>query len=495
MDLAFALYQQNRTEEAFNCLESAITDFTKNRDYTKLFVAMFNRNTVLRILQFENSVFRSNEQYNLKEKFFKLPKDSQTALQSLFEFIDFSSMYKKAYEASIDLKRASKTNEIRNRGGFSYSADENRHAFYHENLLNFVALNNIAIEGFSEFKEIIRTFVQTRITKQLHINSVKLTRSEIFSCIKHVEDNDLESLLTPFTANDASSRKTLLVEQEDKAWLINIALTNLVAAYIENDNRREDDVEGRIARLLLIAAIYRHNTDESQVLFSQIEKLVAHGKFTLTIFKAINRFFGIQGKLYEAEIDKSIVISHIESVLTTLNQKLAGKTLSFLETKAITDYTNNIYNYAITSEVNFSNIKLIRSLINNLSDHEESTKVEFCKQLLFNIRNIANKAITKAIDNFALKIKIDDLTSNERLAFPLYLHCIGIRESNDKERDQLLRFLSDYSTKDYYSSQTERIFSLVNYLAESTNDSFYISFSEHLEEINKKRRSGLNIPF
>lgn len=83
------------------------------------------------------------------------------------------------------------------------------------------------IDAYKEFKDVIRKFIEIKIIKGLENNELKLTRLELYSCIRYIENKNLYFI---FTTNDKTPTK-LSVNSKDIDWLINTALQNLVKIY------------------------------------------------------------------------------------------------------------------------------------------------------------------------------------------------------------------------------------------------------------------------
>ncbi len=163
-DLAFKYYNLNKLEEAFSLLEEGVSFCLKQRNYTLLFIAMFNRNILLKNLKFgidfNQEKYQAYEEYNLKDRYCNLPKDIRLALEPIYEFIDFSFIYKYAYNVAEELKKTENSKKTIEAGGMVLNSDIFKFSSKHENFLNFIFRNNIMLENYGGFKKINKSFVQ-----------------------------------------------------------------------------------------------------------------------------------------------------------------------------------------------------------------------------------------------------------------------------------------------------------------------------------------------
>ena len=110
-ELAFKYYNLDKLEEAYTLVEDAIAICLKRRNYTWLFIAMCNRNILLKRLKYhfnrniDRDKYLKYEDYNLKEKYHNLTKDLRFALEPIYEFIDFAFIYRYAFNVSEELKK------------------------------------------------------------------------------------------------------------------------------------------------------------------------------------------------------------------------------------------------------------------------------------------------------------------------------------------------------------------------------------------------------
>lgn len=419
LEFAYKNYQLSEYEKVYSILEEVITACLKQRNYTLLFIAMFNKNVMLRRIKYSlNPNIRKDkylniQEYNLKEKLNELPKDLQLALEPVYNFIDFSFIYQYAYTISKELKSKEDSKETIMSGGFVYSADFYKLPSKHENFILFVLRNKLMIEYYAEFFSINKDFVNISIVRQAQNESTLLNKVELFSCIKYIKNKDLKILLKEFYSSESDKKGKMQISDENKAWLINVVFENIVDIYIES-NPVFNKIEPCVENLIFILSLVKLTEQEIEKVFKLILKLVKDAKIAQGVYESINLFIGIQYGLYKTEINKEHLLSFIENIIN----KFVYKKSNGYEYRALTrNEIPNLYWHAKNREAIFKNKNLIEKLLVELKTLPISDKIDFCQSLLLNIYHISDETIKGKIKAFMLKI---DSTKEKEL----YKHLI-----------------------------------------------------------------------
>jgi len=203
--LAFKLHNLDRLEDAFILIENAVKICLKQRNYTKLFIAMLNRNILLQRLKFDinhpetRNKYKNIEEYNLKERYQNLTKDLKFVLEPIYEFVSFSFIYKSVYRVSNDLRKKEDEKRTIESGGIIFSSNINQFSSKHENLVSFVLKNKIMIEDYNEYKSINKSLVNIALIRQIQKQTFKLSKTELYSCIRHIDYKDLRLMLDEYS--------------------------------------------------------------------------------------------------------------------------------------------------------------------------------------------------------------------------------------------------------------------------------------------------------
>ncbi|MPL87888.1 hypothetical protein SDC9_33901 [bioreactor metagenome] len=471
-ELAFKLYNLDRLEEAFALIEDARKICLKQRNYTKLFIAMFNRNILLKRLKFSPSHFetqdkyKSIEEYNLKELYQNLTKDLKFALEPIYEFINFSFIYRYAYKASNDLRKKEGDKKTIKSGGLVFNSDIYQFSSKHENFINFVLKNKIMIEDYNEYKSINKSFVSIALIRQIQNETIALSKTELYSCIKYINYNDLRLLLDEYYDKSSAEKGKLQIDNELKDWLISTVFENITTQYLSS-TKLFNGFEHYIKNTIFILSLLKHNKEDTKRIFEIINKILKEGKNTLTVFESINLFMGIQHNLYNLEIDQEFLIDMIE----TLINKLVYKKLTGHEHIALTrNELSNLYGYANLGKVVFKNEEIIDKLLAEVKTYSTSDKIEITQNFILNIYEISNPQIKDKIKAFALSIDSNDVKDvGKRIIFENTLLIFDFKKFSAELTQLTETYLEQYKDGRKFSSILYMLDSQIDYLIANKN--------------------------
>ncbi|OHD42288.1 MAG: hypothetical protein A2086_10140, partial [Spirochaetes bacterium GWD1_27_9] len=459
INLAYKYYNLKEYEKAYNYIEESIELYLKQKDYPKLFLAMFNRNLLLSRLK--DTLYASSfsyeeiEKYDLKERLDEMPKDIRKALEPIYDFISFNFLYRNLYRISDKLKDKEDSKRIIENGGWVYSSNITESYSKQNNLLFFVILNEIMIDNYKEFKTIHEYFIKISLTRQINKDFRTLKKIELFSCIKYLNKKDLEFLLEDCYHSDSSLRGKFQISDEDKEWLIEKVLKNLVDLYIKLKtpfNNYNNNLENAI----FILSLVNLNSNQLNKIMNLFLEIFLNGRNTIAIYESVNQFLGIQYNLYKQEINKEILNRIIETII----YKLSYRSYNGYDYFAITENRiYYIYQYAIKYDSFFTNKDLINKLIFELNNSDIEEKIKISGSVLLNIYDISNEEIKNIIKDFILKF---DFSKNKYIDFELFLIIKEFKEVDNNVIEKLKNYVSKSNNKNILDNLKEQINYLVN---------------------------------
>ena len=467
LDIAFKLYNLDNLEESFALIEDAIKICSNQKNFTKLFIVMFNKNILLRKLK--NSIglnqklrkYENFQEYNLKELYQSLTKDLKFALEPIYEFVDFSFIYKYAYNVTNDLRKKEKDKRTIESGGMVLNTDVYKFSSKHKNLLNFVLKNKIMIEDFSEYKSINKSFVKIALIRQVQKETVSLSKTELYSCIKYFDYKELRLLLDEYYSKDSLQKGKLEVTEELRDWLINTVFENVTMQYLSSQKFR-NGFEHYTKNIIFILSLLKHDKKYVKCILDTINKILEKGRNTLNIFESINLFMGIQHNLYKLDIDKQFLINMIE----TLINKLVYKKFTGHEYVALTrNELSNLYGYASLGKVVFENEEIIDKLINEIKTYPTSDIIDITQNFILNIYEISNQKIKEKIKKFTLSIEIsEEKEKDKQIIFENTLVIFEFKEYSPELKNTTEKYLEKYKDGSQFSSILYMLESQIDYL-------------------------------
>jgi hypothetical protein len=492
-ELALKLYNLDRLEESFALIEEAIKTCLKQRNYTKLFIAIFNRNILLRRLKYNighyetQNKYKNLEEYNLKERYQNLTKDLKFALEPIYEFVDFSFIYRYAYNASNDLRKKEDDKRTIESGGMVLNSDVYQFSSKHENLVNFVLKNKIMIEDFNEYKSINKSFVKIALIRQVQKETVTISKIELYSCIKYFDYKELRLIFDEYYNKDSSKKGKLELTKELKDWLINILFENVTTQYLSS-SKPFNSFEHYIKNIMLILSLLKHDKEDVKRILETINKILKEGKNSLTIFESINLFMGIQHNLHNLEIDQEFLINMIE----TLINKLVYKKFTRHEYIALTrNELSNLYGYASLGKIVFENEGIIDKLLTEVKTYSTSDKIEITQNFILNIYEISNQKIKNKIKEFTLSIEIsEEKEDDKRIIFENTLVIFEFKGFSTELTKATENYLEQYKDGRKFSSILYMLDSQIDYLITNKNVTGLENISEILKTAIKRHRES-----
>jgi hypothetical protein len=484
-ELAYQHYHLKNYENAYNILEEVVTLCLKQRNYTQLFLSMFNRNLILQNLKYFPTIENSNKyqainEYNLKEKFNTLPKDLQKALEPIYYFVNFDYLYRYAFNVSKELTKKEDAKRTIEQGGMVFNSNITESASKHKNLVLFVLRNKIMIDGYVEYKTINKYLLEISIIRQTQANSTFLNKIELYSCLKYLDHKELKILFQKFNLGDSTNKNSLTISEEDKLWLSETVIFNLADLFIVSNNmisNHENSLQNAIFLLSLICI----EKDQVNKIMSVFLRIIAEAKNTIGVYESINQFLGMQYKLFKLQIEDDDLIKLIEIILN----KFVYKKYNGFDYHAITSNSiNNLYGYARENKAIFNNNELVTRLLLEIKNLAPNEKIRISQSLLLNVYDISNDEIKKDIREYILGIDINK--DGENLTFDLLLFIRGLKKFDVSIVDHLDQYIRKFDGTNQFSTILYTLKEQFRYLVhEMSNDNF-------LDLLNKTEQAIAN---
>lgn len=322
------------------------------------------------------------------------------------------------------------------------------------------------IEDYNEYKSINKSFVSIALIRQIQNETIALSKTELYSCIKYINYNDLRLLLDEYYDKSSAEKGKLQIDNELKDWLISTVFENITTQYLSS-TKLFNGFEHYIKNTIFILSLLKHNKEDTKRIFEIINKILKEGKNTLTVFESINLFMGIQHNLYNLEIDQEFLIDMIE----TLINKLVYKKLTGHEHIALTrNELSNLYGYANLGKVVFKNEEIIDKLLAEVKTYSTSDKIEITQNFILNIYEISNPQIKDKIKAFALSIDCNDVKDvGKRIIFENTLLIFDFKKFSAELTQLTETYLEQYKDGRKFSSILYMLDSQIDYLIANKN--------------------------
>lgn len=488
------LFQLGKIEDAFSKTKLALQIAKKNKDYKNMFISMFNYNFLLHHLKFN---LLSDEKYknfsllDLDKEFYKLRKKTQIEIRDILDFINFNYIYREIVSVDQGLAKVLNAVSCIKDGGFSFSNDSYQFLSNHKNLIDFAISNYLLIENYTEYKAICAKYVQIAFNRQFNKPVLHLNKYELFSCIKHISNKELQKDFKIFFDN--KKWKGIEVSDADISWLINQVFCNCVKYYKETD-RINTSFEQYIENTILLLAMIQMSEDNVDKVIIQLNKFIQEAKNTLNTFASINSFFSLQYKYNKKNPVKTHTIIDMLNII--IDKFITGRCNGYEYTVISENRIPNLFGYMTITNAKYEDINRISVLINKIEDLEIKKQYDFCINLLFQVYQISNESVKEIIKNYVLQDKFTNIEMNKdnQLMFLILNLSLQILEITKLSDDFILLLENTIDTypKNKYSSTIYQIICQVDFL--SKKDKRFNKPKEKVDLLNKEIKQKFYFP-
>jgi hypothetical protein len=481
---AYRLYQISSYENAYANLEDAISVYLKQRNYTQLFLSMFNRNIVLRSLRhsFCNETrqkFQAIGEYDLNEKFHNLPTDLQKVLEPIYRFVNYDYLLRYAFDISVNLKEFQNSQKIIERGGSVYRSNVTEPQAKHENLLFFVIANKMMIDHNLEYRTINKYFIEIAIVRQMQKQFTCLNKVELYSCIKYIKNDELIHMLEKFYSGKSDTRPILRLNDADAEWLIEKVLPNIGNLFIHATDAFNTYGEW-LQNAILIFSIVEINQLQSGKIMSIFQLIISEAKNTIGVYESINRFLGLQYKLYKLDIDSTALIGLIDILI----RKIIYNKSNGYDYQAIThNYISNLYGYVENRKAIYQDYELVTKMLAELKSRCVTDLMQISQSFLLSLYDISSPEIRNNIRSFILDIDVRaGGDSVEVLIFELTLIAKKFKKYNGSIVTKLSNYLKQFEGSKRFSIALYTVRYLLDFLV---NEMAIIKFEILLSKLQE----------
>lgn len=465
---AFIFSQLNMIEQSYALYKEAVRMSLKSKNFVLLLISMFNKNSTLQYLK--RSIrdglydkYWNVEKDNIDEKYNDMPRDTQKIIQPIYDFVNFTYLYRKLFQSIQKLKEKEKSRDTIQGGGFVFNSETTSNYIDHLNLILFVLKNNLIIERYNEFRTINENYINIALIRQIQNQEVKLNRIELYAAIKYVNHEDLQNLFKDFLSkNKGNSNRRFLISKEDQDWLIIL---------LKNTTKLNDQYKSYFENIVFLLSLSRlENNIHSEVLSITISSIHSLNNF-LSLFNSINNFLGLQFSLYKAEIDSKLLLRIIEAVL---NKFIFNKISPIVFHTITSNPFYNLYGYIEKNKSLFDNDSLTKKFLLQIDSFSIHDKANIIEHFLLDLYRISSKSVQKEIKDFALKIKFPKIINIDEydydlLTLELALYVFEMKRVNKTIVTKLDALLDKFKNERKFSTIFYTIFGYVEFLYKTKN--------------------------
>ncbi|ECS2385398.1 hypothetical protein AV927_12325 [Salmonella enterica subsp. enterica serovar Poona] len=469
-------FQLNKLDEAYSIIEEELSEEIRQKDYANILISLFNQNVILHSLKYGFSSDRDNystlEENKIHELYDDLPRNIKKTVSVIYELVTFNYLFNLHYTVSSLLTKYSDVRKRNTRlliDGDLYKTD-----FLFENLIIFVLKNGCLIDVYKEFKDVIRKVIEIKIIKNAGKNELSLTKLELYSCIKYIDEKTLTLLLRK---EDKKPIK-LSVQPKELDWLILIALNNLAKAYSKN-SKAFNPVEIKLINTIKLLSLIKVTVDQDSIILKILDDTLKSSYHNLAFYDAISEYIVLR---YNAKDDNSS-IDGIKSIIDTFLNKLISRNLGGYEIIAIVNRgLANIFSVAENLGVNIEDADKIDKLLLEISSYSNADRARAVETILYDLYRITTGEIREKIKNFIKNTSTVDFSEERKIKFELFLLASGISDNYDNLPERVTKLIENYKGFSF-NSEAEVIRNLLRHIVNTRNLSDFSQALSKIEEV------------
>lgn len=495
LQIIFDLYYDKQFEKSFSAIKQLIKKSRQERNYFVTFISLFNYNLVLQQLKFSFTMdleaskkYRAIEFVNLEMEYDSLPEIEKSIVKPLYNFLNFSFLYKESFKSAENLAKVRKRKSIIAKGGLSFSSEIPGHVAKLKNLTEFVLNNYILIEEYHEYRKLCESYLLLIIENTFE-KEISFGKIELYTSIKCFNNKELKEFYDTFY-NANSPEKCLKVEEDDINWIINIIFRNCIDSFIKSSFSIINSGEF-CQNCLFMLSLLPLSKEQTDRILNFIIELVSKGNNSQGIFDNINSFIGIQYNVFKNKnLDGTLVLSILETLLLKLvSGKINGDEKYILTQSSI----YNIYGLSKIQRAYFTNKELLDKVIISIKNSTIDEQINWVQHVLIPIYQLSNDECKKRIKEYVSTPELRNISEdlNEQINFYIMkLLFIATKiEDTDYTIIQNVKTILTKYPKHTFSGKFYTLQSMVNSVSKS--DEKFEELKIYLDEYIKDKRKLL----
>ncbi|ELN1676025.1 hypothetical protein Q1G96_003918, partial [Salmonella enterica subsp. enterica serovar Uganda] len=469
-------FQLNKYDEAYSIIEEELSEEIRQKDYANILISLFNQNIILNRLKYDFSSNREKystlEENKIHELYDNLPRNIKKTVSVIYDLVTFDYLLNLHYTVSSLLTKYS---DIRKRNTrLLIDGDLHKTEFLFENLIIFVLKNGCLIDVYKEFKDIIRKFIEIKIIKDSDKSEISLTKLELYSCIKYVDNKTLSLILK----KEDKKLLALSVQPKELDWLINTALQNLAKSY-SKFSRAFNPIEGKLINALKLLSLIKVTTEQDSIVLKTLNDTLKSSYHNLAFYDAISDYIVLR---YNSQSEISST-DGIKTLIDTILDKLISRNLGGYEVIAIVNRgLTNIFSVAERLGINIKDDSKVDKLLHEISSYTNADRARAAETILYDLYRISTEQNREKIKSFIENTSTTDFSEERKIKFELFLLASEISDSYDNLPEKVSKLVENYKGFSF-NSEAETIRNLLQYIVNTRKLSDFSQALSKIEEI------------
>ncbi|MFQ1048958.1 SIR2 family protein [Avibacterium paragallinarum] len=457
----------NKSEEEklliFKNLSDEVTQYLARKQYLLAMISKFNKSVFAYQLSNDKDItkdlrdqFGKDTRYNFDDELInnKYPYKSKKHFQPFIDLLNFKSIYRFHYDSTIDNKTFLEAEKNRKNGGFHYSNSEQRSNDRLIQLLRFCAENNVVLDLYSEFKQLMVSYVTGKIEISKVNEVFKFSIYDLFIMIKYFKFKDILSILLENVIyfvrepEKEGNGENLLQFGENEKEYIKTVFKNLSELFIKySDSFYSNIISDSYCNLILILGLVNWDKEELNKFIYEIKNSLLKANIPYKTISSINHFILLQYKLYKTNNGNFLKL--IDAVLEGF---VLGKFKSPLYEKINHDLSY-LYNYSVIMNIAYSTIDLVEKVIFLLRQNFKNDKRAqrfYIQNILLPVYQISNDKIKSIFIDYFNELRINHwqkINDKEELYEEIFRE-LDFLQNGCEIKENFLTFLNKWINED-----------------------------------------------
>lgn len=447
---------KKKLEKLLNKYNDEINSNLKKRQYYKAVIDMFNKDYVSDKLQLCNAsidmenlnFIESHTDWEKKINYF--PSEIQENILPLQEFLNFKSIYRFHYETTVDSRMLINREKSIKNGGFGFSSNDERSNSRCIQILQFTVCNHILIDDYTEFKELMKSYVASKIELQSMRKLVSLYEHDLLILIRYFDFKDLSKILKILVLKEDNNKGLEVSFKDDEDVYLLDVFNNITNLYKLNHTSFQETLLSRsYCNILIVLSLVDWSNKQYEEIVDKILSVFTKVSMPYNAYNALDTFILLNFKLYGK---KYIGTSRILDI--PLKKLLDSEGSGFLDYRAIKNDFINVFGYHAECGVLYSNQSLVRQVIERIKhSFDKKNQRVICRDFICKYLEISDDKTKAIIAEYISNIRKDSWKNNEydEIVIELFFNDIGCSINNS-----FISFLSDwienYLTKEIINS-------------------------------------------
>lgn len=416
----------NKNSEILAISTREIKAYIKDKLFIKLAISSFNAN----VANIQNK-YENNEKLSTTEQDFKNFKDyfdfynlvDKSEYKFINDFLNFNILENIFFKITQRLDKNLKAIESSMKGGFSFDVNRSEADLLIKSYLDFIYKNNVAMEFYSNTKELFNLYSKYRVEFVLKSNGKIDENGILFSKMFNPEKFNIIDLFLLINFSNTNKIKEFLraildlVKKNKELNLDNLFdfdfrsyLSECFGNLLNKD--KSSYIESPICNLILMSSLVDWKDDENLIYYFK-EVFVGHQSYQ--VIDSINSFVAFNSKFFDGfNINFTPYVDLV--VRSIVDKKINGFGYNSIEFKNF----SNIFNYMSWGK-NYSNKALMEEFIYFLKSPRNPNKLFYTLRILPYLLYISSKELKPQIYDYLSEFLDSDVNDDK---FEVFLICL-----------------------------------------------------------------------